>query len=512
MQDATVRIVTQFDGQKLVRRSYPYDVPAYRELKGHKCINLPEICSAEMQNGLFVVEEEFIDGISLQEMLDAGECFTEETVCRIGIEICKALSFMHESGFIHRDIKPEHVLVTLEGRTVLIDLDASMRIIPGKKNDTQLLGTLGYAAPEQFGLTRSDHRTDIYELGILLNELLTGMHPVMNRYKKGKVGIIIERCTRINLDERYMSIKELLKALQDVLNDKLDENIILTTDESVKAQSNIKLCEGLHKRKIAALALSLLLFVAFTWMISYTKNDADEYGVLSENAAANVQTDELSDGRSEKEMISGAEQLYIGNEKLYYNSRLGSQSADLKTKNGVFIDKSYEVWADEAVGYIEGWDDYYEGWTLVSENCETGATGYLYAKKDGKTYAIQVIVTGEPMSAYAALPDFDNLATSYLKPAGRAVNSEKPNQIFVGYTPDKPLTLYLAAMHAFYDVVPMCSDANTQITLYEGDTKQSEPLYELTFSNPAGGYREVEVRSKHNNLVFCFTDITTGDI
>jgi len=76
-----------------------------------------------------------------------------------------------------------------------------------------LIGTALYAAPEQFGLTRSDVRSDVYALGILLNEMLTGNHPTVMQYRKGRLGKIIETCTKINPDDRYQSMDELMAVL-----------------------------------------------------------------------------------------------------------------------------------------------------------------------------------------------------------------------------------------------------------------------------------------------------------
>ena len=72
-------------------------------------------------------------------------------------------------------------MLTPEGKVYLIDLDAAMQLAPEKKSDTQLLGTAVYAAPEQFGLTRSDVRTDVFAVGIFLNTLLTGGGAVPQR-------------------------------------------------------------------------------------------------------------------------------------------------------------------------------------------------------------------------------------------------------------------------------------------------------------------------------------------
>ena len=126
-----------------------------------------------------MVEEEYIAGISLQEMIDGGERMEEARAAALIASLCRTLSELHAMGIIHRDVKPEHILLTPEGNVYLIDFDAAMQLAPEKQSDTRLLGTAIYAAPEQFGLTRSDVRTDIFAVGISLNILLTGVHPAV---------------------------------------------------------------------------------------------------------------------------------------------------------------------------------------------------------------------------------------------------------------------------------------------------------------------------------------------
>lgn len=84
-----------------------------------------------------MVEEEYIDGLSLQEMIDGGEEMSEAR--DIVSSICGTLADLHAIGIIHRDVKPEHVMLTPEGKVYLIDLDAAMQLAPEKKSDTQLL-------------------------------------------------------------------------------------------------------------------------------------------------------------------------------------------------------------------------------------------------------------------------------------------------------------------------------------------------------------------------------------
>ncbi|MGN1142948.1 MAG: serine/threonine protein kinase, partial [Anaerovoracaceae bacterium] len=212
-KDSAVLAMERGDGSLFVLRIYAREIPAYRMLESHSCENLPAVYRCETRKGLFLVEEEYIDGICLQDMLDGGARLDENQAADAVRKVCRALNVLHEVGFVHRDVKPEHVILTPEHRIVLIDLDASMRISPEKDTDTRLLGTAIYAAPEQFGLTRSDVRTDVYSVGILLNELLTGVHPAVTRYRGGRMDGVIERCIQMNPQDRYQNMDELTTAL-----------------------------------------------------------------------------------------------------------------------------------------------------------------------------------------------------------------------------------------------------------------------------------------------------------
>ena len=112
---------------------------------------------------------------------------------------------------VHRDIKPENVI--LRGKeAVLIDFDAARLHKPGAQADTQVLGTTGFAAPEQYGLSQSDVRTDIYSLGVLINVMLTGEHP-SKKLAGGHMGRVVHRCTQVNPQKRYKDVLHLMEAV-----------------------------------------------------------------------------------------------------------------------------------------------------------------------------------------------------------------------------------------------------------------------------------------------------------
>ena len=194
----------------IILRCYSESITIYEELVNIKCSEIPEIYDVlYLENGMIVLEE-FIDGITVAQVLESG-CYKYSGAKKVIKSICSALTILHKTNCVHRDIKPENVMIEKTGRVVLIDFNASRKISNSKK-DTVVLGTIGYASPEQYGITQSDTRSDIYALGVLLNVMLTGKHP-SEKIAKGKAARIIRKCTCVNPDERYQTVEKLSNAL-----------------------------------------------------------------------------------------------------------------------------------------------------------------------------------------------------------------------------------------------------------------------------------------------------------
>lgn len=198
------------DQKVLLRRSGNRNDDVYRTLRGKQLCNLPmilEVCSDE---AYLLVLEEYIEGRTLDKILDNGQ-LTPAQAAAYTIDLCHALEELHGLGIVHRDIKPANVMITPENRAVLLDLSIA-REISSDQLDTRSLGTVGYAAPEQYGVTQSNRATDLYALGVLLNTMITGVHPAVD-IPRGPIRHIVQKATNTQISKRYKSAAAMASAL-----------------------------------------------------------------------------------------------------------------------------------------------------------------------------------------------------------------------------------------------------------------------------------------------------------
>lgn len=212
--DRCICLICDPNGRQAVWRLYDRPVPAYEKLLGVQCGELPQVYRyMETDEGGCLVEEELVDGVSLTELLQ-GRCLNTRQTGEITRRVCRALAVLHQRDMVHRDVKTDNILMTWDGRVALIDLDAVSMQGGGKDRDTRLLGTVGYAAPEQYGFGRSDGRADIFGVGILMNALLCGEHPA-KRLADGPLRPVIEKCIAVNVDQRYPTVEKLMEQLPE---------------------------------------------------------------------------------------------------------------------------------------------------------------------------------------------------------------------------------------------------------------------------------------------------------
>jgi eukaryotic-like serine/threonine-protein kinase len=182
---------------------------------------------------------EYIEGQSLREYLRAHAPLPVDDALHIAIELAQTLEYVHGQGVVHRDLKPENLLITQQGQVKLADFGIALRLASRRLTFSHLsnaVGTPDYMAPEQVRGQRGDARTDVYALGVLLYELLTGRVPYpaedaleamrrkvetepalvrkMRPQVSAPVEAIVYRALRRQPDERYSSMAELQHDLE----------------------------------------------------------------------------------------------------------------------------------------------------------------------------------------------------------------------------------------------------------------------------------------------------------
>ncbi len=248
--------------------------------------NLPSIIDVIDTQDSFIIIMDYIQGNSLNKALEEFGAQPQELVIEWAKQLCDVLGYLHSRtpAIIYRDMKPANVMLKPDGNITLIDFGTAREYKEKNLADTTCLGTVGYAAPEQFGgMGQTDARTDIYCLGATLYHLVTGMNPCEPPYEIRSIceinptlssGLdrIIQKCTQRNPEDRYQSCAELMYALEHY--EEIDD---------------------IHRRKqkkklgtfIAMVALTIVFGITSVSSYFLAENKKSEnYGVILKSAAS----------------------------------------------------------------------------------------------------------------------------------------------------------------------------------------------------------------------------------
>lgn len=189
-------------GKRYVRKELQGQYPVYTQLRTLTHPYLPWIEEVTLEEDRTVILEEYIEGPTLDHVsLSQGQ------LTRLLLELCDVLEFLHDHGILHRDIKPSNLMLAADGHLRLIDFDAARQERETAEQDTRLLGTRGYAPPEQYGFAQTDARADIYAMGVTFRRLL-GPLARKRRWKK-----LLRKCTALDPKDRYHSAAQIRRAI-----------------------------------------------------------------------------------------------------------------------------------------------------------------------------------------------------------------------------------------------------------------------------------------------------------
>ena len=161
---------------------------------------------------------EYIEGATLADTVERYGVMSDGAAVDVMLKLCACLKELHSlsPSVIHRDVKPQNIAMCADGKLMIIDMGTARTLKLNASNDTDIMGTDVIAAPEQFGYSQTDERTDIYSAGLLLAFLLTGDY----NSKKADISrgscrmkTIIKTCSAFDPDRRYQSVQELERSL-----------------------------------------------------------------------------------------------------------------------------------------------------------------------------------------------------------------------------------------------------------------------------------------------------------
>lgn len=280
-----------------------YEQRFIREARALAKLNHPNIITVfdfgKIQ-GLYYFVMEYIDGVTLREAINGGQMAAKDALAIVS-QLCDSLQFAHEEGIVHRDIKPENILIDQRGRVKVADFGLAKLVgqDAGSENLTatqQVMGTMKYMAPEQMSGTKQvDHRADIYSLGVVFYELLTGELPLgwfAPPSKKAAIDVrldeVVLRTLESEPNRRYQHASELKSAVESITaTSRQGDSLAVPPASSAPAEINSssvivhKLLDvtdtknrRLHLVLEAAAALSLVAAILL-WLTSTAKPLAD---------------------------------------------------------------------------------------------------------------------------------------------------------------------------------------------------------------------------------------------
>lgn len=248
-----------YSGKIMVqRKSNPASFDMMHRLCGIKNNNLMTIYDVEIIGGYCVSLGEYIQGTTLADLVEQRGVFSERDTASIISSICSGLKSLHEHDIVHRDINPNNVMIDYTGCVKIIDYDISRTIKEHQSKDTQIFGTPGYTAPEQFGFQQTNEKADIYSCGALMNYLLTGKLPNEQMYN-GSLRGIIERCIELDPNNRYTNIDHLRAVLTN------DKRYIKLMNNAEIESMRFRPLPGFRSKRFMPKLLTFLAIVLYTF-------------------------------------------------------------------------------------------------------------------------------------------------------------------------------------------------------------------------------------------------------
>ncbi len=207
---------------------------------------LPRVKDIITDNNYVYIVRDYCEGISLREFVEKNGCVSTNDFITISSQIFSALKYLHglNPPLIYRDLKPSNIIIDDNLNIKLIDFGITRKYKTDKTDDTYYIGSVKYAAPEQYGLLQSDNRTDIYSLALVLYFLYSQEDYTLvsedDRWCKfkseslKKLKAVIEKALSIKMDDRYDTVEQFETEVNQIfIADRITENTVYDYDKTI---------------------------------------------------------------------------------------------------------------------------------------------------------------------------------------------------------------------------------------------------------------------------------------
>jgi serine/threonine-protein kinase len=383
-------------------------------------------------NGVYYMVMEFVEGRTLKSIIDAERVIEEKDAIGYAIQICAALSSAHKRGIIHRDIKPQNILIDPDNRAKVTDFGIAKSLSARHEDDSQVIGSVYYISPEQARGESVDTRTDIYSLGIMLYEMTTGELPYVgdqtvsvalkhineqitepaqkNPILSESINKIILKATSKNKKDRYRTMDAFRDDLVRAMVDPSGEYVDLPNHRSVISAGFLVSPRKLKIWKICVLAALIIgLGVAAGFAINAFNAAAEQATTVPNTAGMDMDaaTGMLkSMGLQAAPEFESSETIAMGTvisqSPLAGNQARKGDIVTLKVSSGpsdLLMPDVYDMALEDAQAAIEQMGLVVE--SVTYENVSDVATGHILAQSpesgsvvyDGD--AVSLVVAGE---------------------------------------------------------------------------------------------------------------------
>lgn len=277
---AVDRVLNRYVAVKVLKREFREDENFVKKFwseaqsaAGLQHPNIVNVYDVAEDRGLYFIVMELVEGITLKEYIQKKEKLTPKEVIGITLQVCAGIEAAHSNNIIHRDVKPQNIIISKEGKVKVTDFGIA-KATSSNTISTNVMGSVHYTSPEQARGGFSDAKSDIYSLGITMYEMITGEVPfdgdstVSIALKHLQEDIlppsehvediphsleqIILKCTQKSADRRYATVAQLIRDLKRSLQDpdgdfvrisplvSVADTVIITPEELERIQGSVE--------------------------------------------------------------------------------------------------------------------------------------------------------------------------------------------------------------------------------------------------------------------------------